>query len=218
GLQNSLDATLKDSGETIVDVGAVDFEVAELAGHFDGIGETLIDRYTNKKPKAIYLSDKNTTGLTGAIRDDENEDLRDSKIYKLIYGISMNQTESGAGGSWGLGKTSFFRIGNGIVIYYTRVLEDDGTYGERLAASLIEDSEKPDALLTNNSRGIAWWGDKDSDDVYANTFPIDDAREIEEMLDVFGLKRYNDQETGTTIIIPFINEEKIFSHDETHDD
>src|SRR5699024_12682987 len=86
------------------------------------------------------------------------------------------------------------------------------------AAALIDDSEKPDALLTNNSRGIAWWGDKDSDDVYANTFPIDDAREIEEMLDVFGLKRYNDQETGTTIIIPFINEEKIYSHDETHDD
>src|SRR5699024_11029488 len=90
GLQNSLDATLKDSEETIVDVGAVDYEVAELAGHFDRKGETLIDRYTNKKPKAIYISDKNTTDLTGVIKDDENEDLRDSTIYKLIYGISMN--------------------------------------------------------------------------------------------------------------------------------
>jgi len=218
GFQNSLDATLKNAQETIIDMGAVDFEVDRVAGHFEGISEKLLNRYKDRECKAIYLSDKNTSGLTGAIRDDENEDLKDSKIYKLIYGISMNQTESGSGGSWGLGKTSFFRIGNGIVIYYTRVLEDDGTYGERLAASLIEDSEKPDALLTNNSRGIAWWGDKDSDDVYANTFPIDDAREIEEMLDVFGLKRYNDQETGTTIIIPFINEEKIFSHDETHDD
>lgn len=218
GLQNSLDATLKDSGETIVDVGAVDFEVAELAGHFDGIGETLIDRYTNKKPKAIYLSDKNTTGLTGAIRDDENEDLRDSKIYKLIYGISMNQTESGAGGSWGLGKTSFFRIGNGIVIYYTRVRKNDGTYGERLAASLIEDSEKPDALLTHNSRGIAWWGARENEDTYTETFPIDNTMEIAEILDVFGIERYTGEETGTTIIVPFVNEEKIFLHDETHDE
>src|SRR5699024_2397698 len=152
------------SGETVVDVGAVDFEVAELAGQFDGIGETLIDRYTNKKLKAIYLFVKNTKDLTDAISVDENEDQRDSKIYKMVYGISKNQTESGAGGSWGLGKTSFFRIGNGIVIYYTRVRKNDGTYGERLAASLIEDSEKPDALLTHNSRGIAWWGARENED------------------------------------------------------
>src|SRR5699024_9602568 len=132
-----------------------------------GIGEKLIDRYTNKKTKAIYLSDKNTTGLTGAIRDDENEDLRDSKIYKLIYGISMNQTQSGAGGSWGLGKTSFFRLGNGIVIYYTRVKLQNGKYEERLAASLIEDSNKSDSLLKNNSRGIAWWGWKTDNDNYS---------------------------------------------------
>lgn len=219
-LQNSLDATLKEAEQTIVDVGAVNFDAAELGEHFEGIGETLINNYKEQQPKAIYLSDKNTTGLTGAIRDDENTDLRDSKIYKLIYGISMNQTESGAGGSWGLGKTSFFRIGNGIVIYYTRVLKDDGTYGERIAASLIEDSNKPDALLTHNSRGIAWWGAKatENDNMYDETFPVDDKVEIESILNVFGIKRYTGEETGTTVIIPFVNEEKIFSHDETHDD
>lgn len=220
GFQNSLDATLKGAEETVVDVGAVDFDATELAGNFEGIGKMLVDRYKNQHPKAIYLSDKNTSGLTGAIRDDENTDLRDSKIYKLIYGISMNQTESGAGGSWGLGKTSFFRLGNGIVIYYTRVLKNDGTYGERIAASLIEDSDKPDALLTHNSRGIAWWGAKESgdDDMYAETFPIDSSEEIEKVLDVFGIERYTGKETGTTIIVPFVNEEKIFLHDEIHDE
>ena len=214
--QNSLDATLKNVRETKIDVGAVDFDVNSIAHHFEGIGETLIERYRNENPKAIYVSDKNTSGLTGAVRDNENSKLEDSKIYKLIYGISMNQDKSGAGGSWGLGKTSFFRIGNGIVIYYTRVLKENGKYEERLAASLIEDASKPDALLTENSRGIAWWGaraDEDGNDDYSDTFPITDTFEIENILKVFGIDRYKESETGTTVIIPFVNEKKLFAHD-----
>lgn len=218
GLQNSLDATLDDAKETIVNIGAVEFDVNQLGCYLEGIGDTLAKRYNEHSPKAIYLSDKNTSGLTGAIRDEQNTNIFESKIYKLIYGISMNQNQSGAGGSWGLGKTSFFRIGNGIVIYYTRVKKDDGAFEERMAASLIEDSEKKDALLSRNSRGIAWWGARENDDLFADTYPITDEVEIGSILNIFEINRYKGGETGTTVIVPFIDEKKIFSHDETHDD
>src|SRR5699024_2082174 len=217
-IQNSLDATLPEKEETIVDVGVKEFSNEKLASKLDGITEVLKAKYSGDKPKAIYLSDKNTSGLTGAIRDNENQDLQESKIYKLIYGISMNQTQSGAGGSWGLGKTSFFRLGNGIVFYYTRVKLDDGRYEQRLAASLIEDSNNPESLLKDNSRGIAWWGWKADDDYYSDTYPITDENEINDILDICNLKPYAGQETGTTVIIPYINEKRIESHDIKHED
>lgn len=213
-IQNSLDATLDNKKETIIDVGVSEFKTEDLAKYFGGAEEILVNRYSNTNPKAIYLSDKNTSGLTGAIRDEENSDLYNSKIYKLIYGISMNQTKSGAGGSWGLGKTSFFRLGNGIVIYYTRVQLDNGEYEERMAASLIEDSTKEDALLKDNTRGLAWWGFKESGkDEYDETYPITNKDEIHGILRVLGVEPYKNNETGTTVLIPFIDEKRINSHD-----
>src|SRR5699024_10938033 len=100
-IQNSLDTTLRDAQETLIDVGVKNFNNRELATQLEGISDVLNKRYADSSSKAIYISDKNTTGLTGAIRDDDNQNIHESKIYKLIYGISMNQTQSGAGGSWG---------------------------------------------------------------------------------------------------------------------
>lgn len=218
-IQNSLDATLPEAKETLIDIGVKTFNNHELALQLEGITDVLKKRYEDSTPKAIYISDRNTTGLTGAIRDDDNQNIHESKIYKLIYGISMNQNQSGAGGSWGLGKTSFFRLGNGIVIYYTRVKVSEGHYEERMAASLIEDSNKKDAILKENSRGIAWWGTKERNgDNYADTYPITDPEEINRILKIFNIKPYVQHETGTTVIIPYIDENRIESHDLTHED
>lgn len=204
--QNSLDATKEN--DTIIDVGVKQFDVQEIAKHFEGIETKLLERYKDTINKSIYIADKNTTGLIGAIRDDENQSLQKSNIYKLIYGINMNQEQSGAGGSWGLGKTSFFRIGNGLVIYYTRVQLENGTFEERLAASLIEDSTKENRLLVDNQRGIAWWGEKETNNnLFEDTYPITNEKEINDLLTALSIPKYKDKETGTTVIIPFINEE-----------
>jgi hypothetical protein len=67
--------------------------------------------------------------------------------------LGKNQEADGAGGSWGLGKTSFFRLGIGIVIYYTRVEIENG-YEERLIASLIESPKQKNRLLPTNGREL----------------------------------------------------------------
>ena len=53
---------------------------------------------------------KNTTGLTGNYSSTDANELNKSNFYKLVFGIGKNQEADGVRGSWGLGKTSYFRI------------------------------------------------------------------------------------------------------------
>ena len=200
-LQNSLDATLEDSLVTKVDFLLNTFESEQLASHFEDIDRTLRRKYSGEQ-KFLSVSDKNTTGLTGDYRSDRASDLDKSNFHKLVFGIGKNQEADGSGGSWGLGKTSYFRIGAGIVIYYTRILIEN-KYEERLIASLIENPKQKERLLPKSERGIAWWGEYDQSG--KKILPITKGNEIEEILNIFGIKRYSGLETGTTIIIPYLN-------------
>ncbi|SJX70518.1 hypothetical protein FM131_09935 [Weissella confusa] len=213
--QNSLDATLADADETLIDVDVKHFDTQRVANVLPGIERGLSERFGDQEQTAIVIGDRNTSGLEGSIRDDAGADLRDSNLYKLVYGIAMNQDKAGAGGSWGLGKTSYFRVGAGIVFYYTRVKLDRGHFGERLVASLIENPENKDRLLKESDRGIAWWGTKDSENQYDHTeptYPVTDEDEIRGILSIFGLNPYQGNETGTRIIIPFVNEQKLLPY------
>ena len=131
---------------------------------------------------------------------------------KLVYEICKPQSNEGAGGSWGLGKTIYFRLGIGLVIYYSRIYQN-GKYQSRLAACLVENENKPGALIPYGSgvkRGIAWWGKKDG--LMSNdTVPLDNEAEIEKILHIFEIKPYAKKETGTTIIIPYINETELLN-------
>lgn len=204
-LQNSLDATLSDSGITKVDFYINEFLSENLAYFFESIEEVLLAKYPGERT-FLAVSDKNTQGLTGNYKSNDKKELDKSNFQKLVFGIGKNQEQTNAGGSWGLGKTSYFRIGVGLVIYYTRI-KIENTYEERLIASLIESPKGKDRLLEKSGRGIAWWGEFDSTE--KKIYPIIDTNEIKDILQVFGLSNYQDNETGTTIIIPYL--EKIES-------
>ena len=201
-IQNSLDAGIDGVGNTRVDFHFGDFDADNLARHLEGVSDELLSNYCNRT-KFLAISDKNTFGLTGAISGDYHDDLVNSNFHKLVFGIGKNQEKEGAGGSWGLGKTSFFRIGNGIVIYYTRI-KTANSYEERLIGSLIENNKSEERLLPKSNRGIAWWGDEG---VNNQILPITDPDKIKEILNLFNLKPYQTNETGTTILIPYLREE-----------
>lgn len=208
-IQNSLDATLKTDqhDSVILDMGLRNINVPSLGKHFEGIEDSLNERYTNCYPKSLYIRDKNTTGLTGNI--DYRSGLQEAgNIYKLIYGISLPQTQEGAGGSWGLGKTVYFRLGIGLVIYYTRIKNSENTFEERLAAALVENEDSSTAILPKDTawnRGIAWWG-QELESGKDSTIPITDTAEIYDILEALNIEPFKDEETGTTVVIPFINE------------
>lgn len=205
-IQNSLDAGLKveEYDSVVIDMATTAIDVEKLAPHFEGISPILLQRYVNEETYALHISDSQTSGLTGNL--DYRKGLSEAgNIYKLIYGISHPQTEEGAGGSWGLGKTVYFRLGIGLVIYYSRIKLEDGSYEERLAATLIEDESKSDGLMQDEGkwkRGIAWWGQALDEH---STIPITDVLEIETILSTMSIQRFSNEETGTKVIIPFIN-------------
>lgn len=223
-LQNSLDASLPDKKETKVDIRTGSFRHAELAPVFEGISGQLAERFRDREEADfIAVCDSNTTGLTGPLqaKDMQNHDF--GNLRKLIYEIGQEQNGEGKGGSWGIGKTVCFRLGIGIVMYYSRISDGTGGYASRLAATLIENEQDPDSLLRRAGRqkgslnsGIAWWGQNDPES--HNTMPITDEREIANILHVFSLEPYEGEKTGTVVIVPFIDRDELAADaNVTHD-
>lgn len=211
-IQNSLDASSNEDGKVNVNIQVGEFCAKDLNKHFERIENGLNIRYINTVPKFIAIRDSGTTGLTGPVRYEDVKNNNFGNLLKLVYEICKPQSNEGAGGSWGLGKTVYFRIGIGLVVYYSRIFEK-GRYQSRLAACLVEDETKQNALIPHSGgvkRGIAWWGKKEG--ILRNsTIPLDNEQEIQRLLDVFGIKSYTEDETGTTIIIPYIDEEALLS-------
>lgn len=209
-VQNSLDATADPGSPVQVDMRVGEFVIADLNRHLEKIEAGLNHRYTGKTHKYIAVRDCNTVGLTGPVRYSDVKQNQFGNLLKLVYEISKPQSNEGAGGSWGLGKTIYFRLGIGLVLYYSRMFQD-GKYISRLAACLVEDETQADALIPNKGgvkRGIAWWGKRDG--IAANdTVPIENEAEIEKVLRVFDIAPYQGKDTGTTIIIPYIDEKSL---------
>lgn len=199
-IQNALDAAIEGTDVTDVDFTLGKFASSDLNDQFEQISAALNNKFIGQQ-EFLAISDRNTVGLVGDYRSSDPEVLDKSNFQKLVFDIGNNQQAEGAGGSWGMGKTSYFSIGVGIVVYYTRIRLSDGRYEERLIASLIENPKKEDRLLKSSRRGIAWWGDHLEND---RLFPVTDHKRISDFLSIFGLESYTDDETGTTIVIPYL--------------
>ena len=209
--QNSLDAGDKDRSNMVrIDISCKSFKAPALNRHFDRITDGLNVRYPdNRRYNSIVIADRGTVGLTGPMSYDEVKGDDFGNLLKLVYEISKPQTQEGAGGAWGLGKTVYYRVGMGLVIYYSRIRKGIGKYESRLAACLVENEKSRNQLIPSSGglkRGIAWWGEEKGVLKRNQTVPVTDEREIKKILDVFAIQPYGDKETGTTVIIPYIDE------------
>lgn len=214
-IQNSLDARKQDSKYVDVDYITGSFNSRLLSAELEGITDALNSRFTGKTYEFIAVRDSNTVGLTGEMDYKKIKNNEYGNLLKLVYEICKPQEAEGAGGSWGLGKTVYFRIGIGLVIYYSRIKTGTNTYESRLAASFVENENYPSAMIPvyhdQAKRGIAWWGKKIDENV---TEPVTDDTYISEFLKIFGVCEYTGDETGTTIIIPYINSDSLLANNQ----
>ena len=210
-LQNSLDAGIDNIGiYRSVDVNYTigKFTKTNLTNELEGISVDLKNKIKETECSFISIEDKNTVGLNGKIKYSDAKE-KYGNFRKLVYEIAKPQTKEDAGGSWGYGKTVYFRVGIGLVVFYTR-FKENGDYVERLACTYIEDETKYNSLLHNikrNNRGIAWFGDEQN----GSPYPIENHDYISNFLKIFDLKCYAGRETGTKIIIPFINKKELLN-------
>ena len=214
-IQNSLDARRQDVKYVDVEYLTGIFSSHALSNELEGITRGLNKRYPEDQYSYIAISDSNTVGLTGETDPKAVKNNDYGNLLKLVYEVCKPQEAEGAGGSWGLGKTVYFRIGIGLVIYYSRIKKSSGHYESRLAATLVENETAKDSLIpvyeNQAKRGIAWWGEKTGKNI---TAPVTDEKYINSFLNIFGLKPYDDEKTGTVIIIPFIDKQKLLSNNQ----
>lgn len=213
-LQNSLDAGIEKGTkrDILVDFIIDSFNKKKLNEELFGSTDLLNEAFPEDEYKYLAIKDKNTVGLNGKIEDSEyseNEPLGNFK--KLVYEIGEPQENNGAGGSWGLGKTVYFRMGIGLVLYYSQFKNETGKYETRLAAVLVENKDNIKYIPKVEGKlrtGIAWWGTNKEENV---SVPLTNKKSINKILEYFKLQPFEEEETGTIIIIPYIDESRLIT-------
>jgi len=212
-IQNSLDAGLGVTGRYLkVFFRTGEFDTRRFNETLTGLTDRLNDLYAQNE-KFIEIRDVGAAGLTGPVRTSEAlaNQSDHGNFYKLIYQVFDHQRQVGAGGNWGIGKCAYYKTGIGIVVFYTRVRDGD-SYCSRLLVSLLEDEKHENALskvfCTRTPMGLSWWGVDDPEDSN-EILPITDDAEIAEILEIFGLSPFGSNETGTSVIIPYVNHDRL---------
>lgn len=210
-IQNSLDAAREKVDHISIDFITNKFKSSKLLSEFEGIESGVKSIITDDECDFLAIRDSNCIGLTGELNPytSKAQSRSGQNLYNLVYDVMNAQEKQGAGGSWGIGKTIYYRLGIGIVIFYSRIKLESGKYEERLVAALIENENNKKLIYkTDNYRGIAFFGEPiDSN----KTIPITDIESIEKILEIFNISRYRDNQTGTTVIVPYINKDKLMS-------
>ena len=203
-LQNSLDAVKENANFVKVVYMTGQFESTAICDYLEDVGENLKNVIASKMSNYIAIKDSNTKGLLGTHIYRKG---CDNNLYSLVYDIMSTSKDSGSGGSWGIGKSVYYRFGNGICFYYSRTFEN-GQYLNKFVGTIIEREDKINRL-TNNDTGIAFFGDIDSN---GKSTPIYDEVEINKILNIFKIEPFKNDETGTIVIIPYVDYERLLSN------
>jgi hypothetical protein len=203
-VQNALDAALnrQSGGEVRVDFHVRTHATETVASLLaEGLNLKVLRLRYPKGGRLLEIRDSLTEGLTGPL---SFEAIGESRVHgnllKLVFEIGRTRSDDGAGGSWGLGKTCYFRMGAGLVFYYSRIKLEDG-FQERLVVSLVEDETRDDRLQQETRTGIAWWAAESA------LQPLTRTSQVHRVLEMFGIRPFTGTETGTSIIIPFLRDD-----------
>lgn len=203
-IQNVLDAAIEGPGGEVrvnfrFTTHATDTIAALLA---DGIDRKVLRSRFPDGGQLLEIRDSLTVGLTGPLSlTDIRPGEEHGNLLKLVYEIGRTRSNEGAGGSWGLGKTCYFRMGVGLVFYYSRI-QCGHDFEERLVACLVEDPGSPECLQSHTQTGIGWWGAE-------HLKPVTRGSQVRDILSKLGIRRFAGEETGTAIIIPFLRDDLI---------
>jgi hypothetical protein len=208
-IQNSLDASVQAIGSVSVEFKYAQFHAKTLRGILDDETVDGLSRIHPGTSTSLYVRDVGTVGLSGPpLLRTLSQDDREGNYLKLCFSMGAAQDQEGAGGSWGFGKTVFFRACHAPVMFYSRFKEGND-YRERLIFYIIEDPGQEDALTRRKvapaSTGFAWWGVASNEN---DILPCESDAEITDILCRLGnIPRFAGEETGTLIFMPCLRRE-----------
>ncbi len=152
----------------------------------------LWKRLCNDNCSVLYVRDEGTEGLEGPTnaRDAVPDGVGD-RYVRFLLNIGQANTDESAGGSYGLGRSVFWRMSTcQTVVVYTRYV-DGGAYRSRLIGSSIGGSFVRAGV---NYTGRHWWSDGE------NGRPFEGPK-AEEWARRLGFEPYEGDTTGTTVMV-----------------
>ncbi|MGP5591291.1 hypothetical protein [Corynebacterium variabile] len=198
-VQNSWDARVDDSISFHIDISRLKnraLQWRKLIGPKDQLdkGRSLLSKL-HSDSVILTLSDRGTAGLGGPLRANEPEtEGVTSNFVQFLRNVGEPRDNELGGGTYGFGKGIFYRISQaGTIIVDTKNTDNDSRSRRLMGASLGE--------VTHDSEGRRltgrhWWGkinDGVPDPVLGSL-----AEDISSQL---GLPGFEDNETGTDIVI-----------------
>lgn len=204
-IQNSFDALNEESECLEMQFNTGKFKTSELSSELEVLGPVLDSEFPGVR-NFLEICDMGTSGLSGPTESKTISEY--GPFIKLVRMCGEKQMGSGKGGSYGAGKTNYYSVGIGLVIYYSRTVFN-GVPEHRLAAVLIQNTDQPETMLIPESQlGISYWGD--TSQKYPGTFvPVTDEEKIRSFLKIFNISPFSDNQTGTSIIIPFLDFDRL---------
>lgn len=165
--QNSIDAKRKDCMNAIVEFEMFSIPKQTIPG-YDRLKEEIescyeyrrhpedkaalkkmLDAINKDKIHCLRISDKNTTGLKGAFKDNET-----SSFYLLTHGSGLTSKDGDSGGSKGVGKYACFVASSFKTVFYSTKNEDgeEGFLGiSKLCSTISRDDP------TDKTQGIGYY-------------------------------------------------------------
>lgn len=193
------------------------FNGKEFIELLSGFNDEIVDRFSNPDSKYLEIRDTGTTGLTGPLTITDKNEKDHGNYYRLVYDTGKPQTQKYSGGNWGYGKSAYYGMGAGFVVFYSQI-EENGEYKSRLIVTLIEDEEADNTILSGHcdgarSAGKAWWGKSlNGNGSEADMLPLEDPQEINEVLSIFKIKPFEKAQTGTSVIIPYVDYQSLMNN------
>lgn len=213
---------IQNSNDAAIGIGEKYYSVSFNTGSFDACAfNTLFPQNIRNELNSrdlhnnfIEIRDTKTCGLSGGMTAKIKSKEKHGHFAKLVYDCGIEQEEETSGGSWGFGKSVYYRTSAaGIVIFYSRTKVNE-KLESRLIITLVENERDDKSILDKENpyaAGKAWFGDVDSTPGSDEVLPIVDEARIAQILGFFNLSAFGKDESGTSVIIPYINKQELLS-------
>ena len=199
--QNSWDARL-DNGQSVA-FGIQGWELndhertalkAEVFANAREARPDLTTHLSSKNLVGLYITDRNTKGLSGPLAADEEDPDQTYDWVDFVLNVGKANTQGHTGGTYGFGKTISYVVSaaNSVVIH-SRTSYRGRKQSRIIACAIGKEFSRNRRLYT----GRHWWGVKGPEDTPR---PLT-GNEADALAQRIGMPQFENDETGTNILI-----------------
>ena len=199
--QNSWDARLPNDDPVLFSIQGWEISGDERASLRNDVFEGsrgskvpgLDEALSNNRLIGLYITDRNTKGLSGPMHADEADPVGTYDWVDFVLNVGEANTQAHTGGTYGFGKTISYVVSSAnSVVIHSRTKYRGRLETRLIACALGEKFERGGKLFT----GRHWWGVDDSGKPSPLTGKVAD-----ELAEAIGMPTFEDHETGTNILI-----------------